>query len=406
VAVYDEQNASLARSFEIDLLDEDTFSPISLNRNLMLWLDASDRATLDRGEYMGELGTPEDGEQVKFWADKSGKEYHAKSIEGAATYKSEEVLGNPTVYFQNNTFEVEDSSEDFDGWDKMTVLLVLEQKSRFAWQAWIGKWNQVNHTTEASWHFLGRRPDISPPWYSFRINGTSATDRIELSNNQTAKLFNPSLLTLSFGDNQRRVFLNGTSALTAEDNGSILSTSFPVTIGGEADKGGSIRMNFSEILIFNDALDDTDRQRVEGYLAHKWNLVRELDEYHPYKNGGMMDGTTMAISEELPVGTPIIQLSELDPDYNASWTYSLVSPSETNDNQFFQLQDHDPFNPKEFEGLSLWLDASKLTTTPTTWTDLSNQGNDADKIGSPSVVTDAHNGLTLGMTLLMRWERG
>ena len=35
VAVYDDQNASIERSFEIDLLDEDTFSPISLNRNLI-----------------------------------------------------------------------------------------------------------------------------------------------------------------------------------------------------------------------------------------------------------------------------------------------------------------------------------------------------------------------------------
>ena len=154
-------------------------------------------------------------------------------------------------------------------------------------------------------------------------------------------------------------------------------------------------MNFSEILIFNDALNDTDRQRMEGYLAHKWNLVPELDNSHSYKNGGIMDGTAITISEELPMGTPVLQLSELDPDYNASWTYSLVSPSETNDNQFFQLQDHDPFTPKEFEGLSLWFDASTLTTSPATWADLSDEGNDANKIGSPSVVTDAHNGLTL-----------
>ncbi|MDC0547979.1 hypothetical protein OAO16_03370 [Opitutales bacterium] len=361
VAVFDEQNASIERSFEIDLLDEDTFSPISLNRNLMLWLDASDRATLDRGEYMGQLGTPEDGDQVKFWADKSGKEYHAKSIEGAATYKSEEVSGNPTVYFQNNTFEVLNSSEDFDAWDKMTVFLVLEQKSRFAWQAWIGKWNQVNHASDSSWYFLGRRPDISPPMYSFRVNGTSANDRIDLNNNQTPKLFNPSLLTLSFGNNQRRVFLNGTSALTAEDNGTILSTSFPVTIGGEADKGGSIRMNFSEILIFNDALDDTDRQSVEGHLAHKWNLVQELGEYHPYKNGGIMDGT-ISLAEDLPVGTAFVNLSDVDPDYNASWSYSLTEANASNDNAEFTFSDQASFDPSATEGLSLWLDASDVST--------------------------------------------
>ena len=222
VAVYDEQNASMESSFEIDLIDEDTFSPISLNRNLMLWLDASDRATLDRGEYMGELGTPEDGEQQSFGRTRAVKNTTLNQLREQPLTNLKK--GNPTVYFQNNTFEVQDSSEDFDGWDKMTVLLVLEQKSRLAWQAWIGKWSQHNHITNSSWHFLGRRPDLSPPSYSFRINGTSATDRIELSNNLAPKLFNPSLLTLSFGNNQRKVFLNGTSALTAEDNGTILST--------------------------------------------------------------------------------------------------------------------------------------------------------------------------------------
>ena len=75
--------------------------------------------------------------------------------------------------------------------------------------------------------------------------------------------------------------------------------------------------------------------------------------------------TSIAISEELSVGTSIIQLSELYSDYNASWTYSLVSPSDSNDNQFFQLQDHDPWNPKEFEGLSLWLDANEINHADT-----------------------------------------
>ena len=214
VRVKDKGSLSYEKPISISLLDSDVFSPLTLGSNLMLWLDAMDRSSLDQGEFRGELGIPEDGNQVKFWADKSGKEYHAKSIEGAATYKAEEVYGKPTVYFQNNTFEVLNSAEDFDGWDKMTVLLVLEQKARQTWSGWIGKWNQVNHVTNSSWHFLGRRPDLSTPQYSFRINGTTAVDRIELSNNLTSKLGAPSIITLLFGNNQRRVFLNGTSAVS------------------------------------------------------------------------------------------------------------------------------------------------------------------------------------------------
>ena len=83
----------------------------------------------------------------------------------------------------------------------------------------------------------------------------------------------------------------------------------------------------------------------KGYLAHKWNLVQELDDYHPYKNVGMMDGSSIAISEELPMGTPIIQLSELDSDYNASWTYSLAEANDSNDNQLFTFYGIARFGP-------------------------------------------------------------
>jgi len=38
-----------------------------------------------------------------------------------------------------------------------------------------------------------------------------------------------------------------------------------------------------EILIYNSALDDEARMKVEGYLAHKWAIAGNLPENHPYK---------------------------------------------------------------------------------------------------------------------------
>lgn len=41
--------------------------------------------------------------------------------------------------------------------------------------------------------------------------------------------------------------------------------------------------NMYELLLYNQSLSDTDRQRIEGYLAWKWNLQTSLPFRHPYR---------------------------------------------------------------------------------------------------------------------------
>ena len=57
----------------------------------------------------------------------------------------------------------------------------------------------------------------------------------------------------------------------------------------EATLGGSPKLNvyyqgmFYEVLIYNTSLSVDRRQKVEGYLAHKWGLSANLVAGHPYK---------------------------------------------------------------------------------------------------------------------------
>jgi hypothetical protein len=45
--------------------------------------------------------------------------------------------------------------------------------------------------------------------------------------------------------------------------------------------------NIYEVLVFNTSLSNADRQTIEGYLAHKWNLSTGLPTSHPYYNNGI-----------------------------------------------------------------------------------------------------------------------
>ncbi len=38
-----------------------------------------------------------------------------------------------------------------------------------------------------------------------------------------------------------------------------------------------------EVLVFNPGLSLDRRQKIEGYLAHKWGVSGSLDAGHPYK---------------------------------------------------------------------------------------------------------------------------
>ena len=66
-------------------------------------------------------------------------------------------------------------------------------------------------------------------------------------------------------------------------------------IGEEIGGGGrGIEFLLAEmIMITGSSLSDADRQRVEGYLAHKWGLTGDLAGDHPYKSAAPTNGISV-----------------------------------------------------------------------------------------------------------------
>jgi hypothetical protein len=52
-------------------------------------------------------------------------------------------------------------------------------------------------------------------------------------------------------------------------------------IGGLGGNPYAWTGHFCELIIMNTSLTDAQRQRIEGYLAWKWNLVGSLPTNHP-----------------------------------------------------------------------------------------------------------------------------
>ena len=48
--------------------------------------------------------------------------------------------------------------------------------------------------------------------------------------------------------------------------------------------GFSMAGDIAEVIAYNSSLSTSDREKVEGYLAHKWGLTAKLPASHPYKS--------------------------------------------------------------------------------------------------------------------------
>ena len=125
-------------------------------------------------------------------------------------------------------------------------------------------------------------------------NGSASTYSIVSVNNDTITPGSYNILSAFFdadnGTAANRLLsrINGGSQLSvntqtgAASNG---NSSTVLNIGRRTDGGLSdfFAGDFCEVLFLASQPDTIDRQKIEGYLAHKWGLTANLPNDHPYK---------------------------------------------------------------------------------------------------------------------------
>ena len=116
------------------------------------------------------------------------------------------------------------------------------------------------------------------------INGTPGSTAHRYPENQSVNLTGDLLSHVTSyvktGTALQEVYIDG----TLEGNNTATLTTFTseqMSIGAF----GSIAANveFAEMVVVSSALSTADRQKIEGYLAHKWGLTANLPEAHPWK---------------------------------------------------------------------------------------------------------------------------
>ena len=252
---------------------------------LQLWLDASDASTLYDATSGGSL-VAADG-SVARWEDKSGNGRHAtQGTSGSRPLRKTAIQGGKDVLRfdgSNDSLSISGSASamKFLHSADSTVFMVLSRPAG-GYQPLIGTGDTGTATVGFNW-YLADGSSNSDKLTVMVIRGVSGTNVLLQS---SANGFLPSGFSVighickptnATAGNRSSIRRNGGSAVEGNASTSAVSTansSFDLKIAADNYSGGETFSAFdcSEIIIYDSALNDTDRAAVENYLLAKWGI--------------------------------------------------------------------------------------------------------------------------------------
>lgn len=245
------------------------WSPLDIGSSLVLWLDADDAATVTLN-----------GSSVSQWNDKSANNNHV----------TQEVATNQPTY-QISAINGKNALDCTD--DLMTTS--TNPFGNTINDAFVAVVYRVDAVTAGTLFSLTGFNDTTSRWQShapwstgeviFDCGGsTTGTTRIRTNYGVVAGSILLAGFYCSVTDNVQQVWKNG-SLLVADNSGHSVTANGNVSIGGIMAVTPSYQnATIGEVVVINGTISEQNRQKLEGYLAHKWGLAENLSSSHPYKD--------------------------------------------------------------------------------------------------------------------------
>jgi hypothetical protein len=228
-----------------------------------LWLDAADASTIT-----------ESGGAVSQWDDKSGNNYHVSQATAADQPTVSTDAGNASISFDGTSdYLRHDVSGTFTY--PSSIFIVCRNTDT----ANAGHALSMNNSFVSDEYATLTQRNFSGQAILYNVRDVSSSF-ISVFSTFGTEIVN----AVSNASNNNELFSNGASVGTetstwttpSYDNISIGRLRYQVS--GQYFVG-----HVHEIIWIRQSLDLTTRQKIEGYLAHKWGLTANLPSDHPYK---------------------------------------------------------------------------------------------------------------------------
>jgi hypothetical protein len=233
-----------------------------------MWMDAADSSS----DSMTLSGLT-----VTVWKDKSGLGNHTTARSGTSTLTSNAINGKSAISMAGGYFTGPFATANTGTQVHAFAVLTIDSST--------GQWARP---------FALGRPgvnDYSESTTTFaiiRYNGTQAVGIGRAGQYLSVGIpaySSPFLVQSSHNVSTEYMSVNGN--LTVSSAGTGQSGNFNITsygLGVNTNTGDYFALNgyYGEVMYFNVQLSDTNRQKIEGYLAWKWGLQASLPVGHPY----------------------------------------------------------------------------------------------------------------------------
>jgi len=246
-------------------LNPDTFglwSPSQISTEL--WLDAADESTITKS-----------GGGVSQWDDKSGNNYHVSQATAADQPTVSTDAGNASILFDGTSDYLRHNVSGTITYPSSTFIVCRNTDAANA-----GHVFSVNDSSQSDRYFTLTQRDTSGQklFYQSRLPFNSPFI-------SAASSFNTEIIgAVSNASNDHELFSNGASVGT--DTNTWPAPSYDnITVGRLRYQNTAQYFigHVHEIIWIRQSLNLTTRQKIEGYLAHKWGLTANLPSDHPYK---------------------------------------------------------------------------------------------------------------------------
>lgn len=234
--------------------------------------------------YKADSLTLSDGDGVASWADSSGNgNTLAQSTDSRQpTYQASELNSLPVVRYDGGN----DILRDGD-------IAALDVGTGDIWMASVFK--SIDTSTQ-QYVFDKRHQNFSivitgTGTLILRLGSSTGAPR---QNNGNWSRTEFEMVTGSRVSSSCSGFLNGSSMnQPGGNNTDSINNTDVFDVGARSPGNNPLNGDIAEILVGGATLSTNDRQKIEGYLAHKWGLEGNLPSDHPYKNAAPSVGSAV-----------------------------------------------------------------------------------------------------------------